>query len=204
MTQSSAGLKAIGQPWVLSGTAPTSPPPWQYGGERSFPVGLLLVWDVRVRSYNSTDEEPVVAFALRAWTPVFASLQAALGAEIFDRLHPDWQANQDRAVRAVLLDSATHVWVAEAGAGPVGFAAAKVVDDERRIVEPSMLSVDPAPQGDCIEVALSQVAIEWMRKMGMLVGMIDTGGDPGHAPARRVYEKAGYGLLPIARCFKVL
>ncbi len=49
-----------------------------------------------------------------------------------------------------------------------------------------MLSVDPAPQGEGIEVALSEVAIEWMRKMGMLMGMIDTGGDPGHPPARRV------------------
>jgi hypothetical protein len=34
--------------------------------------------------------------------------------------------------------------------------------------------------------------------------MIDTGGDPGHAPARRVYEKANYNLLPIARYFKAL
>ena len=102
---------------------------------------------MRIRSYNSTDEEPVVAFALRAWAPVFASLQAALGVEIFDRLHPDWEADQDRAVRAVLLDSATHVWVAEAGAGPVGFAAAKVVDAERRIGEPSMLAIDPGRVG---------------------------------------------------------
>ena len=169
-----------------------------------FPCGTVAGVNVRIRSYNSTDQEPVVAFALRAWAPVFASLQAALGVEIFDRLHPDWQADQDRAVRAVLLNSATHVWVAEAVAGPVGFAAAKVVDAERRIGELSMLAVDPAAQGGGIGVALSEVATEWMRKMGMLVGMIDTGGDPGHAPARRVYEKAGYGLLPIARYFKAL
>ena len=42
--------------------------------------------------------------------------------------------------------------------------------------------------------------------------MIDTGGDPGHAPARRVYEKADYTLLPsrevlqgvVARATRVL
>jgi hypothetical protein len=33
---------------------------------------------------------------------------------------------------------------------------------------------------------------------------IDTGGDPGHASARRVYEKADYTLMPIARYFKAL
>jgi hypothetical protein len=34
--------------------------------------------------------------------------------------------------------------------------------------------------------------------------MVETGGDPGHAPARHVYEKTGFTLLPIARYFKAL
>jgi hypothetical protein len=38
----------------------------------------------------------------------------------------------------------------------------------------------------------------------MRVAMIETGGDPGHAPARRVYEKADYTLIPNARYFKAL
>jgi hypothetical protein len=38
----------------------------------------------------------------------------------------------------------------------------------------------------------------------MTVAMVETGGDPGHAAARRTYEKAGYILLPIARYFKSL
>lgn len=38
----------------------------------------------------------------------------------------------------------------------------------------------------------------------MAVAMIDTGGDPGHAPTRRVYQKATYALLPVARYVKAL
>ena len=34
--------------------------------------------------------------------------------------------------------------------------------------------------------------------------VVETGGDPGHAAARRTYEKAGLVLLPIARYFKNL
>jgi hypothetical protein len=34
--------------------------------------------------------------------------------------------------------------------------------------------------------------------------MVETGGDPGHAPARRTYERSGFTLLPIARYFKNL
>jgi hypothetical protein len=38
----------------------------------------------------------------------------------------------------------------------------------------------------------------------MQVAMVETGGDPGHAPARRACEKADYTLLPVARYFKAL
>jgi hypothetical protein len=34
--------------------------------------------------------------------------------------------------------------------------------------------------------------------------MAETGGDPGHAPARAVYERAGFTLLPVARYFRTL
>jgi hypothetical protein len=29
--------------------------------------------------------------------------------------------------------------------------------------------------------------------------MVETGGDPGHAPARAVYDKAGFVQLPVVR-----
>jgi hypothetical protein len=38
----------------------------------------------------------------------------------------------------------------------------------------------------------------------MTVAMVETGGDPGHAPARDLYEQIGFTLLPIARYFKAL
>lgn len=38
----------------------------------------------------------------------------------------------------------------------------------------------------------------------MRVAMIETGGDHGHAPARHVYEKAGFTPLPAVRFFKSL
>lgn len=38
----------------------------------------------------------------------------------------------------------------------------------------------------------------------MRVAMIETGGDPGHAPARRLYEHSGYTPLAAVRFFKPL
>ncbi len=65
-----------------------------------------------------------------------------------------------------------------------------------------MLGGDPDYQGGGIGTALTQFALERLKDAGMAVAMVEMGGDPGHAAARRTYEKAGCTLLPIARHFK--
>jgi hypothetical protein len=45
---------------------------------------------------------------------------------------------------------------------------------------------------------------ESSRLIDMTVAMVETGGDPGHAPARHTYEKQGFRLFPVARYFKKL
>ena len=96
------------------------------------------------------------------------------------------------------------VWVAEAGASAVGFVAVEFDHPERSMGEISMLAVDPDHQGRGIGTALTRFALDRLKDAGMKVATVETGGDPGHAPARRVYEKAGYTLLLIARYFKNL
>lgn len=156
-----------------------------------------------IRRYVATDEEVVVDLSLRAWTPVFQSMESILGQELSLRLHGDWRGYQEKSVRATLADRAMTVWVAEM-AGVVGFVAARIFDPERKIGEIYMIAVDPDSQGAGVGTALTQHATTWMRQVGMQVAMISTGGDPGHAPARRVYEKADYSLLPAAGYYKAL
>ncbi len=158
--------------------------------------------DAVIREFRARDENPVVEMALRAWAPVFASLERALGREIFDRLHGDWHLYQARAVRETLA-SAAQAWVAEDEQQVLAFAAASLHQD-RLIGEISMLAVDPEDQGKGVGTALTRFATDWLRGRGMRVAMIDTGGDAGHAPARRVYERVDYTLLPVARYFKAL
>ncbi|HEY6473406.1 MAG TPA: GNAT family N-acetyltransferase [Acidimicrobiales bacterium] len=157
----------------------------------------------RIRKYRPSDEEPVVVLSLRAWAPVFASLEEMLGVEIFRRLHSDWRVDQDKAVRGVLVDPAMEIWITEDESGPTGFVAAKLNVDSL-IGEVYMLAVDPDAQDEGVGSALTETATNWLRTSRMRVAMIDTGGDPSHAPARRVYEKANYTTLPIARYFKAL
>jgi hypothetical protein len=77
----------------------------------------------RIRSFEDRDAEAVVYLSLRAWAPVFASLEQVLGSDIFERLHPDWREDQRRAVEDVLAAKEGRVWVAEVDATAVGFVA---------------------------------------------------------------------------------
>ena len=150
------------------------------------------------------DVGAVVDLSLRTWAPVFASIERALGSGIFRRLHPDWREDQRRAVREVCAAEKSRVWVAEVDGSVVGFVATEVFDAGRSMGETSMLAVDPDYQGGGIGTALTEFALDRLRDAGVRVAMVETGGDPGHAAARRTYEKAGYVLSPVARYFKNL
>ena len=58
----------------------------------------------RIRPCEDRDADAVVNLSLRAWAPVFASLERTLGSEIFRRPHPDWREDQWRAVEDVCDD----------------------------------------------------------------------------------------------------
>lgn len=158
----------------------------------------------RIRPFDDQDAEAVVDLSLRAWAPVFDSIEQELGSEIFRRLHPDWREDQRRAVEDVCAAEEVRVWVAEVDGAAVGFVAIKVFDPERSMGEIYMLAVDPDHQGGGLGTALTEFALDRLKDIGMKVAMVETGGDPGHAAARRTYEKAGYVLLPVARYFKNL
>jgi ribosomal protein S18 acetylase RimI-like enzyme len=157
----------------------------------------------RFRPLDDRDVEPVVGLSLRAWAPVFASIERALGPAIYRRLYPGgWRETQRQAVQAACTSQEKRVWIAEVDGITVGFVAVELHPDSS-IGEIHMLAVDPDHQGGGIGTALTEFALARIKDAGMAVAMVETGGDPGHAAARRTYEKAGYVHLPIARYFKV-
>jgi ribosomal protein S18 acetylase RimI-like enzyme len=67
-----------------------------------------------------------------------------------------------------------------------------------------MLAVDPDYQQRGIGIALVDFAVDRITELGIPLAEIGTGGDPGHAPARRLYERAGFTPFPLVRYFKAL
>jgi GNAT superfamily N-acetyltransferase len=157
-----------------------------------------------IRPLTDGDLDAVVDLSLRAWAPVFAAVEQVLaGSGVFEEFHPDWRDTQRRAVSDVCADDATPTWVAEVDSAVAGFVAVRLHRDDR-MGEIYMIAVDPDRQRRGLGIALTTHATDWIRQQGMTIAMIDTGGDPGHAPARRVYERAGYTALPGVMYFKKL
>jgi ribosomal protein S18 acetylase RimI-like enzyme len=145
----------------------------------------------------------VVRLSLAAWAPVFRSFREVLGAALYARLYPDWQQSQAADVERVCTGGAHTVWVADADGVVAGFVA-YTLNPETKIGEVYMLAVDPAHQRRGIATRLNALALDRLRAAGMEVAQVGTGGDPGHAPARRAYEKAGYTALPSVWYFRLL
>lgn len=157
-----------------------------------------------VRALEDRDIEAVVDLSLRAWAPVFTSLERVLaGSGVYEQLHPDWQVGQRDAVEAACRSESVTVWVAEASGAVIGFVAVQL-RPEPGIGEIYMVAVDPDRQRQGVATALTSFALKWVKERGMAIAMVETGGDPGHAPARATYEKVGFTALPVTRYFKKL
>jgi GNAT superfamily N-acetyltransferase len=161
----------------------------------------------RIRALHAGERERVVELAVRIWEPVFASVNATVGPELAVLLHgQDWREHQAADTRRLLeTDGVTsNAWVAELDERIVGFCAAAVVDPARSIGEVQIVGVEPEAQQTGIGRTLVEVATGWLQERGMRVAYISTGGDAGHAPARRLYERLGFTLFPSAQYFQVL
>ena len=145
----------------------------------------------------------LIDLSLRAWDPVFQSIQSVMTDEIYSAMHSDWRDDQRKAVEAVCSAEDVRVWVTEFNNAVAGFVAVKF-DDVSRTGEIYMVAVDPDYQQQGVGAALTEFAVEQMKLAGMKLAMVETGGDPGHSPARKTYEKCGFEPLPIVRYFRNL
>ena len=158
-----------------------------------------------IRRLVEADVETVVAFSLASWAPVFASLEAELGSEVYGVMFSDWRSAQARAVEAACRAPENDVWVALVEDRPVGFVAVCFIDEgATRAGEIYMVAVDPAHQGAGVGASLVQHAVDEIKAQGVDLAVIATGGDPGHAPSRALYDKLDFQPLHQVRYYRKL
>jgi GNAT superfamily N-acetyltransferase len=161
--------------------------------------------DVALRPLTDADVDAVVAFSLDAWAPVFASFEQVMGPRVFGLVHPDWRTAQGRAVAGVCRSGDVDAWVADVDGAPVGFVAVRWTEEDATPVgEVEMIAVAPSHQRAGIAGRLLDRAVAEIAGRGVPLAVIGTGGDPGHAPARALYERHGFTGLPLVRYYRPL
>ena len=157
-----------------------------------------------IRTFTPDDSDAVIRLSLLAWEPVFTAWQRILGPELYPiAISEDWRVSQSEGVERICHDEEVLTWVAEVGGDIAGFVSYKL-DDDSKTGEVELLAVSPEHQNRGVGTALNDFALSKMKEAGMRLAVAGTGGDEGHAPARRSYEKAGYTALPLARYYKRL
>jgi len=155
-----------------------------------------------IRPYEDADGDAVVELSLRAWAPVFASIHGVLGKRLFTHFYgPDWRDAQAADVRRACR--AYDVLVADDDARVVGFTAIDLPPGTEE-GEIYMVAVDPVAQNRGIGTLLTEAAVERMRAAGKRMAVVETGSNPGHAPARATYEKAGFVAWPSHKFYRLL
>jgi ribosomal protein S18 acetylase RimI-like enzyme len=158
--------------------------------------------NLHIRTFTDQDLEAIVELSLLAWEPVFRSFEQVLGPAIFPLLYPDWRKSQAEGVATTCQNrDPSNVLVAELGLQVVGFLVFELKEETGEVL---LLAVHPDFQNQGIGTELNLAALREMKAAGKILAEVGTGGEEGHAPARRSYEKAGYTPLPLVRYYKDL
>jgi ribosomal protein S18 acetylase RimI-like enzyme len=160
--------------------------------------------DVEIRPMRDGDLDRIVELSLRAWEPVFVSIEATMGERLFGHFYgDDWRISQEADVRRAC--TGLLVLVAVQDGRVVGFTAVdRKEGDDGDEGEIHMLAVDPSAQGAGVGGLLTEAGVDVIRAAGKRVAMVATGGDPGHAAARATYERAGFTAWPSVQYYRLL
>ena len=146
-----------------------------------------------IRPFEPVDRTRLHDIREAAFKPVFESFRNLLGETIAGVALASAEREQaDLLDRLCETESADEVVVAEADGQIVGFCAMSL-DRGAGLGEIGLNAVHPDHQGKGIGTLMYDHVLARMREVGMRVATVGTGGDASHAPARRAYEKAGFG-----------
>lgn len=143
--------------------------------------------------------------AFEAWQPIFQGYRQQIGDDLFEQSRPD----PDGKRKEVLFraeNSPERIIVAEDENGNIAGFAAYDLDHERKIGIISSNAVDKSMGLKGVGQAMYAEIFRRFKQAGMTAAQVTTGLDDGHAPARRAYQRAGFGefSLPSVTYFKKL
>lgn len=148
--------------------------------------------ELAIRPFATGDLPRLQEIRAAAFQPVFQSFRNIVGEAIAAQAFATADAEQASLLEGLCRSDSHRVFVATITPEIVGFACLSL-NRATRIGEIGLNAVDPAHAGRGIGTHLYAFALSLMREEGMQIATVSTGGDASHAPARRAYEKLGFG-----------
>jgi GNAT superfamily N-acetyltransferase len=158
-----------------------------------------------IRALEPGDLPALQAIRRAAFEPVFRSFRDIVGEKIAALALVDADAEQAKHLDDICVaDSGHHVLVVTLDGNTVAFVS-YTIDANKRTGEIGLNAVHPDYAGKGIGTWMYDYVLARMTELGMAVAVVGTGGDSSHAPARRAYEKAGFGpSIPSIYLYKLL
>lgn len=140
------------------------------------------------------DLEKLEEIRKKTFQPIFDSFKNILGETIYNIAQKsEDEAQKDYLVSLFNQDSLWKTWNVVYDEKIIGFVSISI-NESTKVGEIGLNAVDPDFSKKGIGTQMYNFAIEIMKKAGMKVATVSTGGDPSHLPARKAYQKAGFNV----------
>lgn len=161
--------------------------------------------EIAIRPFATGDLPRLQEIRAAAFRPVFESFREIVGEAIAARAFATADAEQAALLDQLCRPESNHrVFVGLSAPEIVGFVSVSL-NRATQVGEIGLNAVDPPYMRQGVGTRLYAFALSLMREEGMRLATVSTGGDPSHAPARRAYEKIGFGAgLPSLTLYKLL
>jgi ribosomal protein S18 acetylase RimI-like enzyme len=160
---------------------------------------------LNIRPFEASDLPAMQQLRQAAFMPVFQSFRDIVGEQIYSIALVKSDSEQAELLESICKCTSRHeVFVAEISEDIAGFISFSL-NHEKGFGEIGLNAVHPNHAGQGIGTKMYEFAMVRMKESGMVLATVSTGGDPSHAPARRAYQKAGFGpALPSVFLYKLL
>ncbi|EHI73591.1 GNAT family N-acetyltransferase [Streptococcus tangpeifui] len=159
---------------------------------------------ITIKPYQHRYKDAILSLSIESWATVFYQMRSAVPAFVYDNFYPQgWESRQTADLSQVLDEASSQTLLAFSDDELAGWLAYRI-HPEDRMGEIYVVAVSPKHQGRGIATRLLETACQKITQAGMKMVMVETGGDPGHLPARQTYEAFGFEPWPVARYFKKL
>lgn len=158
-----------------------------------------------IRPFAPEDLPSLESIREAAFAPVFQSFRRIVGPEIAAAAFGNLEADQQKLLQDIVsAGSGQRLFVVIQEGAIVAFVAF-TADREKKLGEIGLNATHPHHAGKGIGTAMYRFVLDRLRDLGMRAVEVSTGGDSGHAAARRAYEKVGFGpVIPAVHMYRLL